>query len=285
MKIALCNEMFQAWSIENQFEAFAAWGYDGAELAPFSLDPEFTSGVSETMNLERIDDAICNRILAASKATGVVVSGLHWILAKTNGFHLTTEDPEIRKRTSAYLCKLAELCSRLGGAYMVLGSPAQRNVSKGQEYVQAKRNALETIGAVVPVLQKTGVTLALEALAPTETNFWVNSEETLAFIKELGSPANVTLHLDCKAMFGGEYQDLPDVIRRVGREHKTVSFHANDPNLQGPGFGRLNFEPIMQALADVHFDGWIGIEPFDYSPGIVNLGRESIRNLKKATPN
>ncbi len=282
MKFALCNEMFRKWSIENQFEAFAAWGYDGAELAPFALDPAFVSGESTEMDINRIDDGVCARIARASQETGVVVSGLHWILANTSGFHLTTNDSETRKRTSAYLCRLAELCATLGGGYMVLGSPNQRNVERGQAYANAKENALETIGAVLPTLQRTGVTLALEALAPTETNFWVNSEETLEFIKELGSPQNVTLHLDCKAMFGGEYQDVPDVILRVGREHKTVSFHANDPNLQGPGFGRLKFEPIMKALKEVNFDGWIGVEPFDYSPGIEKLGRESIRCLKTA---
>ena len=281
MRFALCNEMFMKWSIENQFEAFAAWGYDGAELAPFSLDPAFVSGEATEMDIRRIDDGICARIARASQATGVAVSGLHWILANTCGFHLTTDDPETRKRTAAYLCRLAELCATLGGDYMVLGSPNQRNVERGQEYARAKEHALETIGAVVPTLQKTGVTLALEALAPTETNFWVNSEETLEFIKDLGSPQNVALHLDCKAMFGGEYQDIPDVILRVGREHKTISFHANDPNLQGPGFGRLKFEPIMKALKEVNFDGWIGVEPFDYSPGIVELGRESIRYLKR----
>ena len=285
MKYALCNEMFKKWSIENQFEAFAAWGYDGVELAPFSLDPAFVSGAANTMDLNRIDDHICTRILRASTETGVVISGLHWILAKTSGFHLTTDEYEVRKKTSAYLCRLAELCAKLGGNYMVLGSPSQRNVARGQEYSRARENALETIGSVVDTLQKTGVTLALEALAPTETNFWVNSEETLAFIQDLGTPRNVTLHLDCKAMFGGEYQDIPDVILRVGREHKITTFHANDPNLQGPGFGRLKFEPIMKALHDVKFDGWIGVEPFDYSPGIVELGRESIRYLKKAAFN
>lgn len=282
MKIALCNEMFQNWSIENQFEAFAAWGYAGAELAPFSLDPVFSVGNSKEMELEHVDDKTCRRVVSASQATGVAVSGLHWILAKTVGFHLTTDDPDTLKRTAKQLCRLAELCAKLGGTYMVLGSPAQRNVAKGQEYSRAKQNALRVIEKVIPSLEKNNVTLALEALAPTETNFWVNSEETLAFIQELGDPVNVTLHLDCKAMFGGEYQNIPDVIHRVGKSHKMVSFHVNDPNLQGPGFGSLDFKPIMSALRDIHFDGWIGVEPFDYSPGVIRLGRESILNLKKS---
>ena len=284
MKIALCNEMYQNWSLANQFEAFAAWGYDGAELAPFSLDPDFVSGASPLADISRIDVARRREIVALSHKTGVQVSGLHWILAHTEGLHITMSDAATRQKTLRYLESLVKLCADLGGTYLVFGSPKQRGVASGQSYQEAEKNALEVIAALLPTLDANGVTLALEALAPTETNFWVNSEQTLDFIEKLGSPEHVRLHLDCKAMHGGEYQSLHNVIRRVGATHQCVSFHANDPNLQGPGFGLLDFQPIIAALQEIQFDGWIGIEPFDYSPGIVELGRESIRYLKKFLP-
>ncbi len=279
MRFALCNEMYQHWTLENQFEAFAAWGYDGVELAPFSLDAGFVNGSSSTMSLSRIDKTIRQRIISCSRKTGVVVSGLHWILAKTEGFHVTTNDADIRKKTANYLCELACFCAELGGRYMVLGSPKQRDIAKNQTRKEAKKNALDTISQVLKALEENNVTLALEALAPTETNFWNNADETLNFIQELGSPELVTLHLDCKAMHGGEYQSIPDTIRYASARKEFVSFHANDPNLQGPGFGRMDFKPIMSALQEIKFDGWIGIEPFDYSPGIVELGRKSIQYL------
>ncbi len=282
MKFALCNEMFQHWSLENQFEAFKTWGYDGVELAPFSLDPEYVNGMSETMSLARIDSSIRKHIRLCAQKNALQISGIHWILAKTSGYHITTCDSSVRKRTSDYLAELAIFCAELGGSYMVLGSPAQRNIAKGQTRAEAMDNALDAISRVLPTLEKTNVVLALEALAPTETNFWVNADETLQFIKRLGSPELVSLHLDCKAMHGGEYQSIPDTIRYAANKREFVSFHANDPNLQGPGFGRLDFKPIMSALKDVKFNGWIGIEPFDYSPGIVELGRESIKYLRKS---
>lgn len=282
MRFALCNEMYQHWTLENQFEAFAAWGYDGVELAPFSLDAGFVNGSSSTMSLSRIDKSVRQKIISCSKKTGVVVSGLHWILAQTTGLHITTNDADVRKKTADYLSQLAVLCLELGGSYMVLGSPKQRNIAKNQTREEAKKNALDTVSQVLPTLEKTKVVLALEALAPTETNFWNNAEETLDFIKELGSPELVALHLDCKAMHGGEYQSIPDTIKYASARKKIVSFHANDPNLQGPGFGRLNFGPIMSTLQEIQFTGWIGIEPFDYSPGIVELGRKSIQYLKES---
>lgn len=282
MKIALCNEMFQSWSLENQFEAFAAWGYDGTELAPFSLDPDFINNAYPTMDLTRITPSIRKRIVSCAQKTGVEVSGLHWILAQTSGYHITTADSEVRKKTSEYLSQLAMFCAELGGSYMVLGSPGQRNIAQGQKREDAFQNALDTISNVLPTLEKTGVVLALEALAPTETNFWTNADETLQFIRALGSPKYVSLHLDCKAMHGGEYQSIPDTIKYAGGIKELVTFHANDPNLQGPGFGRLDFKPIMASLKEINFNGWIGVEPFDYSPGIVELGRKSIQCLQDA---
>lgn len=284
MKYALCNEMFLRWSLENQFDAFAAWGYDGAELAPFSLDPAFVSGDSKTTDVARVSSAIRRRVQAASTASGVAVSGLHWVLANTSGLRLTTLDRAVRRRTADYLIALAELCAELGGSYLVFGSPAQRSILPEFTRDDAEESALETISLVLPTLEKTGVVLALEALAPTETNFWTTADETLAFIDKLGSPKTVSLHLDCKAMAGGESASIPETIRAALGRRSAPTFHANDPNLRGPGFGDLDFAPILQALTDVGFDGWVGVEPFDYSPGVVELGRESLRYLKSVAP-
>ncbi|MBR4834041.1 MAG: sugar phosphate isomerase/epimerase [Thermoguttaceae bacterium] len=284
MKFALCNEMFLRWSLENQFDAFAAWGYDGAELAPFSLDPSFVSGDSKTTDVARILPAIRRRVQAASTASGVAVSGLHWVLANTSGLRLTTLDRAVRRRTADYLIALAELCAELGGSYLVFGSPAQRSILPEFTRADAEDSALETISLVLPTLERTGVTLALEALAPTETNFWTTADETLAFIEKLGSPEKVSLHLDCKAMAGGESASIPETIRAALGRRSAPTFHANDPNLRGPGFGDLDFAPILQALTDVGFNGWVGVEPFDYSPGVVTLGRESLRYLKSVAP-
>ena len=281
MKIALCNEMYQSWPIENQFDAFAAWGYDGVELAPFSLDPEFVSGSASAMNLTRVTSAIRRRVVFSSQKSGVAVSGLHWILAKTDGFHISTPDAQTRRKTVEYLIELANFCAELGGEYLVLGSPKQRDVLPGVSRDDAVNFALETIAAVIPTLEKTGVVLALEALAPSETNFWNTADETLDFIEKLGAPKMVALHLDCKAMSGAESAPIPEVLRKSAAYKELATFHANDPNLRGPGFGELDFRPIMAALAEIKFSGWIGVEPFDYSPGVVELGRESVRYLKK----
>ncbi|MEC7696936.1 MAG: sugar phosphate isomerase/epimerase, partial [Planctomycetota bacterium] len=101
--------------------------------------------------------------------------------------------------------------------------------------------------------------------------------ETVALIERLDSPA-CRLHLDVKAM-ASESDSAPDLIRRYAAH--LAHFHANDPNLQGPGFGDEDFVPIFQALREVNYGGWVSVEVFDYKPGIERLVRESMQYMKE----
>jgi len=60
-----------------------------------------------------------------------------------------------------------------------------------------------------------------------------------------------------------------------------IYFHLNDPNLQGPGFGELDFISIMEALCEINYTGWASVEPFDYTPGIEMLTEKSIAHVKQ----
>ena len=47
MKLAICNEMFEDWGIEDVFLCAANLGYDAVELAPFTL-AESVVDISQT---------------------------------------------------------------------------------------------------------------------------------------------------------------------------------------------------------------------------------------------
>ena len=68
---------------------------------------------------------------------GLETIGLHWLLAKTEGFYLTSPDAAVRRATGDYLKALAEATRDLGGSLMVLGSPKQRDLLPGVTYDQA----------------------------------------------------------------------------------------------------------------------------------------------------
>jgi len=81
---------------------------------------------------------------------GISICGLHWLLARTKGFHLNHSDAAIRRKTSGYLCELVDFCADLGGKTLVLGSPQQRNLLPELSAQQAWDFAAETAGRTCP---------------------------------------------------------------------------------------------------------------------------------------
>lgn len=267
MKFAICNETFQDWPFDKAFAFAAECGYTGIEIAPFTV-AQYATQITAAQRTE---------IRRQADAAGLEVIGLHWILAKTEGFHVTTPDREVRRKTSEYLSHLARLCADVGGKILVFGSPAQRSLLPGVTREQALENAAEVFSAALPAFEENDVTVALEPLGPQETNFLMTAAETVELAQRIGS-SHVRLHLDCKAM-ATESQPIPELIRRY--HPFTAHFHANDPNRQGPGFGDLDFVPIFQALGEADYRGWVSVEVFDYTPGIERLARESLTYMQQ----
>jgi sugar phosphate isomerase/epimerase len=267
MRFAICNETFQDWPFEKAFGFASDVGYTGLEIAPFTINT----------NAYEITSARRGEVRRQADAAGLEIIGLHWLLAKTTGYYLTTPDNAIRRKTSDYLGELARLCRDLGGHVMVLGSPAQRNLLPGVSHEQAMELAADCIRAAMPTLEECGVTLAVEPLGPKDGNFLLTAQLGRQLCEMIASP-HCRLHLDCKAM-ASESKPIPQLIRenRGLMEH----FHANDPNMRGPGMGDLDFVPIFQALAEIDYRGWVSVEVFDYAPGVEALARDSIKYMEE----
>jgi sugar phosphate isomerase/epimerase len=267
-KYSICNETFQDWPQEKIFKFAAACGYRGVEVAPFTIDPDVRKITAQTRT----------QLRQQAEQAGVELVGLHWLLAKTEGFHLTSPDAAVRRETAAYLSQLARFCHDLGGQFMVFGSPKQRNLLPGVSREDGLKHAVEVLRSLLPTLADLGVVLALEPLSPRTTNFLTTAAEAVELAERVDSP-HCRLLLDCLAM-SSESTPIPELIRRHGKW--LVHFHANDPNQRGPGMGKLDFVPIFQALRDVAYRGWVSVEVFDTSPGGETIARQSIAAMRKA---
>lgn len=267
MKFAICNETFQDWPFDRAFAFARECGYTGVEIAPFTM----------ALNARDIPASQRAEVRRQADAAGLQVIGLHWLLAKTEGFYLTSPDPDVRRRTIDYVQDLARLCRELGGSIMVFGSPLQRNLLPGVSHEQAMQYAAEVFQAAMPVLEELDVTLAVEPLGPAEGNFLLTAAAGRKLCEMVGS-AHCRLHLDCKAM-STEDRPIADIIRENAR--LLAHFHANDANKLGPGMGQIDFHPIFQALGEIDYQGWVSVEVFDYSPGVERLVRGSIDYMQQ----
>ncbi|HVJ84780.1 MAG TPA: sugar phosphate isomerase/epimerase family protein [Caulifigura sp.] len=267
MKYALCQELFEARTWDDQCKTMARLGYTGAEVAPFSI----CAHPRDLLPADR------HRLRETADVHGIEIIGLHWLLAKTSGFHLTADDPRVRAATADYLSLLADLCADLGGTIMVFGSPAQRSLREGLSRAEGIDRAVETFQLCMPRLAERGVTLCLEPLTTKETNFINTCADAAEIIERVDHPS-IALHQDVKAMLG-EGTPLPELIHQF--RSITKHFHVNDSNLLGPGMGETDYVPIFRALRETGYDGWVSVEVFDYSPGADHIAGESIEYMRR----
>jgi sugar phosphate isomerase/epimerase len=278
MKLATCNEPWNGVaSIEEVFRIARRIGFDGVEIAPFTLAED----------VEQISAARRREIVRAAADAGVEIVGLHWLFVSPKGLHLTTPDAAVRARTAEYLRSLANFCGDLGGRVMILGSPKQRNLEPPTTVEEGWKRTQEVLASCGGTLADRGVSLCIEALAPKETNFVQTLDDSTRMADEIGHP-NIDVMIDVKAM-----SSMPDgvigTIRRFGR--RARHFHANHPSGKGvgmplqPGEGEpIDWAPVLRALQESGFAGWVSCEPFDYKPDPTTVAETACRVLRAALP-
>lgn len=266
IRYAICNETFEGWEWERICKLCASLGYEGLEVAPFTL----ASRISE------VDPKTRASLRRTAEQHGLQLFAMHWLLAKTEGFQVTSPDAKVRASTAAYLGELAQACADLGGDRMVFGSPLQRKIPDGYTEEQADELFLDTLRQVVPHLESNRVNFLLEPLGPAETNYVNTARKGIELLDKMDHPL-IGLHLDVKAMSDDE-APVAEIIRKHAK--RMGHFHANDANRKAPGMGKTDFLPIMRALKDVDYKGYVSIEVFDYTPDPETIAREGLTHLK-----
>jgi len=238
-----------------QCEYAAKLGYDGLEIAPYTLseDPH------------RIGAAQIAAARSAAEDCGIAVTGLHWLLVKPHGLSISSKDAAIRKKTLEVMLALIDLCAELGGRYLVHGSPHQRRIEPGETRAAALGRAKECFAAAAERAEKAGVVYCIEPLASEHTPLINTVEEAAQILAEIPSPALKTM-LDCSAAGRMEKEPLGALAERWLPQRLIAHVQVNDRNRRGPGQGEQRFAPLFAALRRHGYGGDVAVEPFDYVP-------------------
>ena len=269
MRISLCNEVIAPMPFPRQCEYAAKLGYDGLEVAPYTLSEE----------PHRMGAAQIAAARSAAEDCGVAVTGLHWLLLKPAGLSISTRDDAVRKRTVDVMRSLVDLTAELGGKYLVHGSPHQRRVDPGETRAASMARAQECFAAVAERASKAGVLYCIEPLSAEQTPLINTLQEASLMVAAIGNPA-VKSMLDCSSAGRMEKEPLGALVERWLPKGLIAHVQVNDRNRRGPGQGEQRFAPLFAALKRHGYAGDVAVEPFDYVPDGPGAAARAIGYIK-----
>jgi D-psicose/D-tagatose/L-ribulose 3-epimerase len=273
MQFALCNEVLQPLPFAEQCAMAAALGYDGLEVAPFTL-------AEDPMD---ITDGHARAFRRVAQDHGLAITGLHWLLVAPGGLSIVSADDAARQRTVGVMHRLVELCALMGGRYLVHGSPKQRSVPPGSSHAEALARASDCFAQVAATAATCGVTYCIEPLSTRETDLINTVADAACIVDQIRSPGLKTM-IDCSAAGQTEAEAVDALMARWMPSGHIAHVQVNDPNRRGPGQGDMRFAPILATLARMqalgHYPGVVAVEPFDYVPDGPGCAARAIGYLK-----
>ncbi len=226
----------------DKFKLVRDLGFDGIELnSPNDLDK--------------------SEILEAKEKSGIelpsVVNSDHWKIP------LTDPDPAVREACIKSVARSLKDVKDFGGDTVLL---VPGLVNENLSYEQAYRTAYDSVRALIPYAEETGMQIALENVW---NNFLISPLEAKRFVDEINHP------------LVGWYFDVGNILRYGWPEHwirtlnrRIMKLHVKEysrklMNEEGlwAGFkaqlleGDINWPEVMKALREVNYQGgWLTAE-------------------------
>lgn len=217
-----------------------------ARLAKFGYDGvEFVGEPSE-------HDA--REITEQLKKNGVVASSIISIFTPERD--IVSTDEGIRRNAIDYVKGNVDYAAALGADVVTFTPTACMKISPETDLGQEWAWAVEAARSVAAYAADHGISIAVEPWNRYETYLINRAYKAVEFVDEVGA-ANMGVMADTFHM-SIEEPDIAAAIRTIG--HRLVHVHLADSNRAAPGYGHLNFTPIIQAIADVNYKGWISYE-------------------------
>jgi sugar phosphate isomerase/epimerase len=213
-------------------------GFDAVEIFAASADALNAKTVRQILE--------AHQLKVAAMGTGA-----GWIVHK---LRLTDPDAIVRRRAQQFVGAIIDFAGAFG-APAIIGSMQGRweGAVTRADSLGWLREALEQLG---PRAHALGVPLLFEPLNRYETNLIRTVDEALELLRLLRTK-NVKLLCDLFHM-NIEEASIADALRRAGPLVGHV--HFADSNRHAVGFGHMDVAPVLDALADIGYNGYLSAE-------------------------
>jgi sugar phosphate isomerase/epimerase len=200
-----------------------------------------------------------------------VGTGAGWLAHK---LQLTGPDPAVRARARSFAAAIVDAAGSLG-APAIIGSMQGRfeGAVTREQALMWLAEALEELGERAARFQ---VPLLLEPLNRYETNVLNRVAEMLDFAQSLRT-RNVKLLCDLFHM-NLEEVCIADALRQAGPRLGHV--HFVDSNRHPAGGGHIDYAPIVEALHEIGFEGYVSGEALPF-PDSEAAARQTIASFRK----
>jgi sugar phosphate isomerase/epimerase len=217
-------------------ERVAACGYDAIELV----------GEPDLYDAERV-----RRLPADS---GIAVSSVSSMY--TADRDLVHPDPAVRHDAAAYVRSVVDLAAATGASAVIVAPSAVMKTAPLAPVADERRWAVEGIRRAGEYAASVGVDIVLEPWNRYETYFLNRLEQAVALWHETGlangGVMGDTFHMNI------EEASIDGALRSAGRLLSHV--HLADSNRAVAGRGHTDFGPILRALGEIGYDGYLSFE-------------------------
>jgi len=227
-------------------------GLDGAEVN--------VGGPADTLQIA--DPAVRRRYKDEMKATGLEISS--FMMGLFNGCPLAS-DP----RGPAWLDQSIEAGGNLGADVLLLAFFGKGSLKSGSAVKKADVDVVvERIKAAAPKAKGAGVILGIENT--------LSAEDNMKILDRIGHDS-VRIYYDCYNLAGQGY-DVPAEIRLL--KDKIAIFHFKN----GRDYletGKVKWDPIVAAMNDIGYKGWIVLETSSPSKDRIADARRNADYVRK----
>jgi sugar phosphate isomerase/epimerase len=223
--------------VSKSIERVARFGYDAIELAgePDAFDAAAVRRQAEDAGI--VVGSICSVYTGAER-------------------DLSHPDAAMRAKALDYVRSVADFAAEVGAPTIIIAPAPVGRMAPTAPLEQEREWAIESLRAGGEYAASVGVNLTLECWNRYET-YWLNRLDQAVELWNAtgltnGGVMGDTFHMNI------EEDSIADALRRVGPLLNHV--HLADSNRAAPGQGHTDFAPILEALQQIDYQGYLTFE-------------------------